>query len=75
MDKKKDTVEWISLSLAKDTVYIHRFGESALVSLCRSNVSAQKYIPVIERAIFLLGKSTSFKFHYCIFLLILFLKC
>merc|ERR1712137_74087 len=58
---KDDSIVWISLTLAKDLVFIHGFGDCYLVSVCRNNVSKQKYIRNIENAIVLLEKVTGLK--------------
>ena len=49
-------MQWVSLTMSSFLVFIHRFGESSLVTLCRTNVAGQKYIGEIENSVMLLGK-------------------
>ena len=56
MQKKGDQPVWISLTMSAFLVFIHRFGDSSLITLCRTNVNGQRYVDAIERSVVLLGK-------------------
>jgi len=56
VQKKGDQPVWISLTMSAFLVFIHRFGDSSLITLCRTNVNGQRYVDAIERSVVLLGK-------------------
>lgn len=53
---RDDVANVLTLHLQKHVVFIHRFNQCSLISICRNNVDQRSYVGAIEDSVILLSK-------------------